>query len=168
PRAGVVRPAEARILGAAYGENMFNVTERLHVVDDSRTHVETQHRREIRRLDPWITAFPLERFDQTRFLAANVGARAAVDIELNPESGPNNILAKEIVLARFLDRALEDFGALGKFAADIDVRGMRIKGVTRDQHSFEQLVRILVDDVAVFECARLGFVGVADQIHWPF
>ena len=40
-----------------------------------------------------------------------------------------------------------------------------IKRITRDQHPFEQLVRIFVNNVAVFECARLGFVGVADQIH---
>ncbi len=29
-------------------------------------------------------------------------------------------------------------------------------------------MRIFVNDVAIFECARLGFVGVTDQIHRPF
>ena len=71
------------------------------------------------------------------------------------------------MLPRFLDRALEDFRALREFSADVDVRGVRIERITGDQHSFEQLVRIFVNDVAVFECARLGFVGVADQIHRP-
>src|SRR5512132_857606 len=111
---------------------MFNVTECLHVVDDRRTHVETQHRREIRRLDSWITAFPLERFDQTRFLAANVSARAAVNVELNIESGTEDVFAKEIALPRFLDRALEEFRAVREFSADVDVGGMRIKRITRD------------------------------------
>src|SRR5205814_10438819 len=59
----VVRPAEPRILCAANAHDMFNVTECLHVVDDGLTHIKTQHRRKIRRLDSRITAFPLERFD---------------------------------------------------------------------------------------------------------
>src|SRR5438034_4333106 len=28
-------------------------------------------------------------------------------------------------------------------------------------------MRVFVNDVAVFKCARLRFVGVANQIHWP-
>src|SRR5690606_34086510 len=34
-----------------------------------------------------------------------------------------------------------------------------------DGHAFEELVGVLMEDVAVFECARLGFVGVADEIN---
>ena len=55
-----------------------------------------------------------------------------------------------------------------EFAADVDVGRVRIKRITRDQHSFEQLMWIVVNDVAILECARLGFIGVADQIHRPF
>ncbi len=88
-----------------------------------------------------------------------------MNVELNVESGPENVFAEEIALPRFLDRAFEDFGAVREFSADINVRGVDIKRVTRDQHSFEQLVRIFVNDVAVFECARLRLVGIADQIY---
>src|SRR5262245_50870778 len=90
-----------------------------------------------------------------------------MNVELNVESGAEDVFAKEIVLPCFLDGALEDFRALREFSADVDVRRVRVKRITRDQHSFEQLVRVFVNDVAVFECPRLGFVGVADQIYRP-
>src|SRR5262249_30255518 len=90
-----------------------------------------------------------------------------MNVELNVESGPEDVFTKEIVPPRVLDRALKDFRRLREFSADVNVRGTRIKGVTRDQHSFEQLMRIFVNDVAIFECAWLGFVGVADQIDRP-
>ena len=41
---------------------------------------------------------------------------------------------------------------------------LRVERETGDQHALEQLMRILVHDVAVLERARLGFVGVADEI----
>ena len=42
---------------------------------------------------------------------------------------------------------------------------MNIQGVTRDEDAFEQLVRILVNDVAILERAWLRFIRVTDQIH---
>src|SRR5262249_22673771 len=88
-----------------------------------------------------------------------------MNVKLNVESRSEDVFAKEITLPCFLDRPLEDFRAFWEFSADVNVCSVRTKGVARDQHSFEQLVRIFVNDVAVFECARLGFVGVANQIH---
>ena len=41
---------------------------------------------------------------------------------------------------------------------------MRVEREAGDQHAFDQLMRILVNDVAILERARLGFVGVADEI----
>src|SRR3954462_13534321 len=90
-----------------------------------------------------------------------------MDVELNIKSRPENVFAEEIALLCFLDRAFEDFGAVREFSADVDVRGVDIKRVTRDEHSLERLVRIFVNDVAVFEGARLRFVGIADQICRP-
>ena len=73
-------------------------------------------------------------------------------------------LPRKLCCARFFDRAFEDFRAFGEFAADIDVGGVRIERETGDQHALDQLMRIFVNDVAILERARLGFVGVADQI----
>ena len=58
------------------------------------------------------------------------GARAAVNVELNVKSGPKNVFAKEIVLPRFLNRPLEDCRAFREFTANVDVRGVRIEGIT--------------------------------------
>ena len=73
-------------------------------------------------------------------------------------------LPEKILGARFFDRAFEDFRALGKFAAYVDVGGLGVEGETGDEHAFEQLMRILVDDVAILERAGLGFVRVADEV----
>ena len=76
-----------------------------------------------------------------------------------------NIFADEVLLARFLYRVLENPGAFRKFAANINVSRARIEREARDKDSLEKLVRIFVDNVAIFESSRLGFVGVADQIN---
>ena len=52
----------------------------------------------------------------------------------------------------------------GKFAADVDVGQLRVDRVAGDHHALDELVRVLVDDVAVLERARLGLVRVADEV----
>ena len=64
--------------------------------------------------------------------------------------------------ARFLDCVLENLRTLGKFASDIDVGRVRVDRETGDENSFEQLMWIFLDDVAVFERARFRFVGIAN------
>ncbi len=147
---------------------MFHVAKRLDVVHDCRAHVETEHGWEIRWFDPGITPFAFERLDQACFFATNVSASPAMDVNLDVESGAENVTSKEIVLARFFDGAFEDFRAFRKLTSDIDVGRAGIQGETGDQDAFQQLMRILVNDVAVFERAWLRFVGVADQIDRPF
>jgi hypothetical protein len=90
-----------------------------------------------------------------------------MDINLDIESGAENVAPKEIVLACFFDGAFEDFRALWKLASYVNVGRAGVQGETGDQDAFQQLMRIFVNDVAVFERARLGFIGVADQIDRP-
>ena len=103
-RAGVVRPAELGVFRAAHRDDMLHVAERLDVVDDRRAHVETEHGREIRRLDARIGALAFERLDQAGLFAADVGARAAMNVDLGVESGAEDVLPEKIVFARFFDR----------------------------------------------------------------
>ena len=91
-----------------------------------------------------------------------------MNIKLHVESRTENIFAEKIVRARFFDGAFEDFRAFVKFSAYVDVCCPRVERVARDQHSFEQLVRIFMNDVAVLERARFGFIRVANQINRPF
>src|SRR5205085_567601 len=110
---------------AAHLDDVLYVAKRLDVVDDRWTHVEAEDRGKIRRLDPRIGAFAFERFDQPGFFAANVSACAAVNVNLDVESGAEHVAPEKVFLARFLDGALEDFRAFGKLAADVDVGGLR-------------------------------------------
>ena len=103
--AGVVRRAEPRVFRAAHRDDVLHVAERLDVVHDRRAHVEAEHGREIGRLDARIGALAFERFDQAGFLAADVGAGAAMDVDLAVEAGAENIFAEEILRARFFDGA---------------------------------------------------------------
>ena len=68
------------------------------------------------------------------------------------------------MLARLFDRAFEDLRAFRKLASYIYVRRPGIEGETGDGDAFQQLVRILMNNVAVLERARLGFVRVTNQV----
>ena len=50
------------------------------------------------------------------------------------------------------------------FAADIDVAGVGIHRERRDQAAFNQRMRVMAHDLAVFAGARLGLVGIDHQI----
>jgi hypothetical protein len=54
--------------------------------------------------------------------------------------------------------------AVGQLAADVDVGLLHVVREAGDHHALDQLVRILMHDVAVLEGAGLGFVGVADEV----
>src|SRR5204863_3012810 len=97
---------------SAHGDDVFHVAKRLHVVDDRWAHVETQHSREIRRLDSRITAFAFQRFDQPGLFATNISTCSAVNVNLDIESRPENVFAKKIVFTRFFYGAFEDSCAL--------------------------------------------------------
>src|SRR5204862_5234833 len=92
----------------------------------------------------------------------------AMNVNLDVEPGAEHVETHEIFLAGFLDRALEDLRAFREFATDIDVGRLRAERETGDQDSLDKLVGILVNNVAVLECPRLRFIGVADQVDWLF
>src|SRR5206468_1139363 len=73
----VIRPAKARILRSAHGNNVSNVAERLDIIDDRRAHVEAEHCWKVRWLNPRITPLALQRFDKASFFSANVGTGAS-------------------------------------------------------------------------------------------
>jgi hypothetical protein len=142
------------------------MAERLDVVDDGRALVEAEHRGKYGRLDARVGALALERFDQAGLLAADVGAGAAVDEDFagcnpSPEcSGP-----QEVRGPRLGDGLFQNARAVGHLAADVDVGLLHVVREARDHHALDQLVRVLVDDVAVLEGARLGLVGVDDEVN---
>ncbi len=141
------------------------MTQRLHVVHDSRAHIETEHCRKIRGFDAWIRPLAFQRLDQPGFLATNVSAGSPVNVNLQVVTGAQDVLAEKPVGPRFRQRLVQQLGAVRHLAPDVDVGKFDVVGPTRDHHPLDQLVGIFVDDLAVLEGARLGLVGVADQVN---
>src|ERR1700744_1203051 len=53
-----------------------------------------------------------------------------------------------------------------KFAAHVDITGMRIHREARDQTALDQKVRVMPHDLAVLAGTGLRFVGIDDEIAW--
>ena len=148
----------------AHREDVLHMADRLHIVDDRGLHVEAEDGGEVRRLDAGVGAFALEGFEEAGLLAANVGAGPLVDINVQVEARTENVFSKKTFGFRLLDGFPNDLRGLWKFAADVDVGEVDIRREGGDGEAFDQLVRILVQDVAVLESAGLGFVAIDDDV----
>ena len=163
-RARVVWGADPGECLAAHRGNVPHMAQGLHIVDDGRALVQAEHGRKIRRLDSRVRAFALQRLDHARLLAANVGAGAAVDVDLARIAGTENVRPDQVLCARLGDGLFENPRPFRKLAADVDIRLHHLVGPAGDHDPLDQLVRILVDDVPVLEGPRLGLVGVDDEV----
>ena len=98
------------------------LADRLDVVDRGRAAPEAELRRE-RRLHARIAALALERIHQRRFLAADVRAGTAVEIEIRAEPGSEDVLPEVPLRVGIVDRLLDQIDPLLVLAADVEVRG---------------------------------------------
>ena len=71
---------------------------------------------------------------------------------------------EEPALARLDDRDLKPSQRERVLAAEVDVAVLAAGRVRGDRHRLDQRERIALEHHAVLERARLGFVGVADQV----
>lgn len=163
-RAAVAGGAHFGIFFGAHGEDVLHMTDGFHIVHDGRLHVEAEHGWEIRGLDTRIGALAFEGFQQAGLLTANIGAGTLMDIDVEVEAGAEDVFAEKTFGAGFFDGVPDDLGRFGKFAADIDIGEVNIRGKGGDGEAFDELVRVLVEDVAVLECTRLGFVSIDDDV----
>ena len=162
--AGVVGRAQLGVLGRPHEHDVLHVTQRLDVVHDGRAHVEPQDRREVRRLDPGVSPLAFEGFDQTGFLATNIGAGTAMHVNLQIVTRAQNILSQKTRCPGFLKCLIQQLGRNRHLTPDVDVGQLYVVGPAREDHPLDQLVRILVEDLTILEGARFGLVGVANQI----
>ena len=117
-----------------------------------------------RRLHARLAALAFERLEHAGLLAADVGARAAVDVHVELEARAHDAVAEDAVLVRLLDRPLQDLRRLRVLAADVDVAGVGLHRPAADRAPLDELVRVVLHEEPVLERARLGLVGVADQV----
>ena len=77
------------------------------------------------------------------------------------------VLANELGLVRFLDRALHRFALGDVLTANVDVAGVRLHRERRDQAAFDQQMRIVTHDVAIFAGSWLGLVRIHNEVVRP-
>ena len=89
-----------------------------------------------------------------------------MNVNFAVESTVSDIFSDPPCCPRFGDGLLHDTDGLGKFAADVDVAQVHLEGPSCDHHAFEQLMRVLMEDVAVLEGTGFRFVAVDHDVMW--
>src|SRR5262249_43283777 len=163
--AGVVGPANAGEPGGAAAQDVGDLRNRLHVVDRGGAAIEAYVGRE-RRLEPRLTLFALEAFEQRRLLAANVGAGAVMEVEVEVPA-VHVAFADQPRVIGLIDRRLQPFALAHEFAADIDVAGVRRHGSAGVEAALDEKMRLMPDDLAILAGAGLRLVGVDHEIMRP-
>src|SRR6266540_845382 len=163
PRAALALGAEAREPLRAPVDDGRHRHDGLDVVDDGGVAARPLAGGE-GRLDLRPPLLPLERRQEPGLLAADIRAGAAVDHDVEVESGTLDVLAEEPRLVGFLDRAVHDPPRLHVFAPDIDEAQVRADGARRDDHPLDHGVRVPLHQVAVLEGPRLALVGVDHEV----
>ena len=165
-RPGVVLAAEPGEPGRAPAKDGRNDRDGLDIVDRRRAAVEPGIGGE-RGLDPRHPLLALKAFQQPGLLAADIGAGAAMDddVEIPPRSA--GVGADQPGFARFLDRRFQPFRLAEEFAPDIDEGGMGSHGETGEQRTFNQFMRIVPYDIAILAGSGLALVRIDDQVGRP-
>src|SRR3546814_5740625 len=127
-----------------------------------RSAVEPRPRRKWR-LEARLALLALEAFEHRGLFAADIGARAAMDEDVEIIARAARVLAEEALAIGLGDGGKEVLRLADEFAADVDIRGPRAHRETSDQRALDQLVRIVADDLAILATAGFGFVGVDDE-----
>ena len=88
-----------------------------------------------------------------------------MEVNFQLAAAPKDVLAQKVFFARLPDGTLENLRAFDRLPANVDVSEFHVIRPAGDDHAFEELVRVLVDDLTVLERARLGLVRVANQVN---
>ncbi len=135
----------------------------LDVVDHRRRGVEPRRGRE-RRLEPRLAAAALQRVEQRRLLAADVGAGAGVHDDVQVEPGAEDVAAQVALRVRLLDGVADPAQRVQRLAADVDRAELRADRVAGDDAALDQRVRVGHHRRDVLAGARLALVGVHHQV----
>src|SRR5271170_7828917 len=136
--------------------------DRLDVVDRRRAAIEAHIRRK-GRLHARHALLALERLQHRGLFAADVGARAVMDI--NVARPPVDIvLADQPRLIGLVDSRLQAPALEDVLAANIDVGRLRPHCERGDERTLDEGMRIVPHDLAVLAGAGFGFVGVDDEV----
>ena len=133
------------------------------IIDDGRLLEITLGHRE-RRPVARGTALAFERFDEGRFLAADIGARPKVDFNVEITAGnTDDVVAQQIVTTPAFEYGVERFEQMPVFAAQIKKTAARPDRVGSDGHAFKNQIGMRGEQDTILEGTRLAFVGIADD-----
>ncbi len=118
---------------------------------------EHAHLRDDRRAQPRPAALALHRLDQRRLLAADVGARAAAQLD-GGQAGHGRVGEER---GEFL---LEQRARRVVLVAQVDPDALDAHRPGRDEHAFEHAVRVRAQQLAVLHRADLAFVDVHHHV----
>ena len=118
----------------------------------------------IGRTGPRHAALAFDAVHQGGFLAADEGAGAHLDDDVEVEAAAQDVLAQQAVFLGLGDGGLQVLDGQRVLGADVDVGLGGADGVAAGDHAFQQPVRIALADRAIHERARIAFVGVADHV----
>ena len=105
---------------------------------------------------PRQAALALEAFEHRRFLAADIGAGAAAQLDRTRRRQPRPLERRDL--------GQEDLAAGRILIAQIDVARFGLDGPLTDQQAFEEPMRIGLQEMAVLESAGLALIGVDREI----
>ena len=163
PRVAEPLALHPRAVGA---QDRRNRGEGFGVVDGGGFPVQAEGRRE-RRLEARFALFAFEGFEQRGFLAADVGAGAEVVVQVEIKTGAEQVFAEETGVSGFGEGGLHALVGFLELAADVVVAHGGAHGVAADDHSLNERVGVVAQDVAVFAGAGFAFVGVAHHVFLP-
>src|SRR5450830_7667 len=161
--AAVVRLADVGVRLCTDLEDERNSSECFGVVDRGWLTVQAETGWE-RRFEARLALLAFERLQQCGFFAADVGAITMMTVQLEAEVGAEDVVAKETCCTRFFQRFFKTQIRVEDFAVDVVVADRDAHRITADDHAFDQRVRVITNDVAVFECARFAFIAVANEV----
>ncbi len=116
------------------------------------------------RLQAGLAFAAFEAFEQPGLFAANIRAGAAMQVELKIPARAAGVLADQAGVVGLVDRRLQALCLVIKLAADIDVASVDTHADRGEQAAFDQLVRVVADDVPVLAGARLALIGIDAKV----
>src|SRR5258708_20362076 len=84
--------------------------------------------------------------------------------QIQVKAGAQDVLANIARSIRFFDGAFKLSPRQGQFTTHINKGYRNTASITGDDHTFDQFVRVLLHDHAVFECARLAFISITAEV----
>src|SRR6266852_2096073 len=160
----------AGVAGALRGKPIDTARENLRHVDESLNVIE--HRGLLpetglhgkRRLVARFGSMPLNRLHQRGFLAADVAARADEDLEFEIKFAATDLFSEETGATAAANLFAKDFFLKMVFVANVKNAVLRAGDNAGDEHAFDEEMRQMRHDEAVFDRAGLAFIGVADDV----